>query len=124
MTRAMSTATVTIVTAAVAFAALLAGAATPASANADIDAAVATLATIPADRAKLDAYCAAVKEIQGVGTDQVKSDIADDRFDAMLKSFGPAFDKVVQLSHDFEDASPEDQKLNAGFAAVEANCKF
>lgn len=120
MTRATTSAAATV-----AFSLAIAlAAATPAAANADIDAAVATLATIPGDKAKLDAYCQAVTEIRGVGTDQVKSDIADDRFDAMLNSFGPAFEKVVELSHEFDDASPEGQRLNAGFSAVEANCKF
>jgi len=98
--------------------------AAPALANPEIDAAVATLATIPADPAKLDAYCKAVAVIHASGSDPVQSDLADDKFDTMLKSFGAAFDNVVTLSHDFEDDSAEGKKLNAGFAAVEANCKF
>lgn len=98
--------------------------AAPAFANPEIDAAVATLATIPADPAKLDAYCKAVAVIHASGSDPVQSDLADDKFDNVLKSFGAAFDNVVTLSHDFEDDSAEGKTLNAGFAAVEANCKF
>lgn len=91
-------------------------------ANPAIDEAVAALATIPSDKAKLAAYCKAVADIKAAGNEQPKSDAADDKFDAMLKSFGPAFDKVVALSHEFDEGSPEGKALDAAMAAVEKNC--
>jgi hypothetical protein len=96
---------------------------TPALANPAVEAAVKVLATIPSDKAKLEAYCKAVGEIKAAtGADQSKADAADDAFDAVLKSFGPAFETVVTLSHEIEDSSADGQVLNAGFAEVEKNC--
>jgi hypothetical protein len=102
--------------------AIAVGAVTPATADAAIEAAVTLLATIPADPAKLDRYCTLVAKMKAAGPEGPLSDELDDAFDAMLVSFGPGFDKVVEVSEDVEDASPEGQALNAGFAAVEARC--
>lgn len=91
--------------------------------NAEIDEAVKTLAEIPADKGKHDPYCALLAQMYANGLDQAKSDTLDDQFDDLLRRFGPKFAKVVELSHQFEDASPEGQALNAGFDKVNATCK-
>ena len=113
----------------VAFAAIVIGAmcsfsAQPAQAvSPEVEAAVKTISEIAADPTKLQAYCRVAKELDATaGTgDRAKYDAAVQQFEDLLRSFGPEFERVVELAEG--DLEPEDeQALEDAYENVEERC--
>jgi hypothetical protein len=89
----------------------------------EVEAAAKAISEIAADPTKLQAYCRVVKELEATaGTgDRGKYDAVVQQLEDLLRSFGPAFERAVELAE--MDLDPEDeQALEDAYDAVEERC--
>lgn len=108
------------------FALLVAGAlslCTPAhAASVQVQSAIANLAKLEADAAKLEAFCKINAELEAAGEDAAKSEALDRQMEAFVRTLGPeyvaAWDLVEELNPDSEDG----KALNAAFDSLEDKC--
>lgn len=87
-----------------------------------VETAMATLAVIETDKAKLDPYCALVAEMNAAGNDQAKLDSLGEQLDGLLRSFGPAFESAVDLHNELDDASADGVAMIAAFEKIDKLC--
>jgi hypothetical protein len=89
----------------------------------EVEAAAKTISEIVADPTKLQAYCRVAKELEATAgtSDQAKYDAAVQQLEDLLRSFGPEYERVVELAE--RDLEPEDeQALEDAYENVEERC--
>lgn len=89
----------------------------------EVDAAVATLASIAEDQQKIEGYCAISKEMEGIAeNDEAKAEELGKKMDDYLTSLG---EDVVEAFATAEAADPESEdgkKIDAAFGTLEEKC--
>ncbi len=97
--------------------------ATPAQADEKTDAAIRALDALEADPAKLEPFCAIVKEMSALGEgDDVKSEELEVKMEEYLTSLGPAYADAWSIGEDLDPSSPEAANLDAAFDRIEQKC--
>ena len=96
---------------------------TPAhAASVQVQSAIASLAKLETDAAKLEAFCKINAELEAAGEDPAKSEALDRQMEAFVRTLGPeyvaAWDLVEELKPDSEDG----KALNAAFDSLEDKC--
>ena len=95
----------------------------PASAGGpEIEAAVKAIAEIADDEVKLESYCSLVDEIDAESGDQAKVHALRVQLEDLLRSFGPAYERMIELTKS-ADLDPADAELlQDAFDALEERC--
>ena len=94
----------------------------PASAaSPEVVAAVKTIAEIAADATRFRAYCNVVKEMEAAEDDAAKYNALVQQMEGLLRSFGPQFERVVELAE--SDLVPTDeQAIEEAFDNLDGRC--
>jgi len=97
--------------------------ASPAFADEKADAAIRALDALEADPAKLEPFCAIVKEMSALGEgDDVKSEELEVKMEEYLTSLGPDYASAWSIGEDLDPSSPESASLDAAFDRIEQKC--
>lgn len=95
----------------------------PAFADEKTDAAIRALDALEADPAKLEPFCAIVKEMSSLGEgDDVKSEELEVKMEEYMTGLGPEYADAWSLGEDLDPASPEAANLDAAFDRIEQKC--
>jgi hypothetical protein len=95
----------------------------PAFADEKTDAAIRALDALEADPAKLEPFCAIVKEMAALGEgDDVKSEELEVKMEEYLTSLGTEYADAWSVGEDLDPSSPEAAKLDAAFDRIEQKC--
>lgn len=81
-----------------------------------------TLSEIETDKSKLDPYCAMIGEFVAAGDDQAKIDALAEKFDELIRSFGPKFAAALDLHTELDDESEDGKAMIAAFEKVDSAC--
>ncbi len=107
------------------FALLVAGASLCAPAQAatvQVQSAIASLAKLEVDAAKLDAFCKISAELEAASDDTAKSEALDRQMEAFVRSLGPEFVAAWDLAEELNPDSEDGKALNAAFDSLEDKC--
>ena len=97
--------------------------ASPARADDKFDAAIRALDDLEADPAKLEPFCAIVKEMAALGEDDdVKGEELEVAMEEFLDGLGPDYANAWSLGEDLDPSSPEAASLDAAFDRIEQKC--
>jgi len=97
--------------------------ASPAFADEKADAAIRALDALEADPAKLEPFCAILKEMSALGEgDDVKSEELEVKMEEYLTSLGPDYATAWTIGEDLDPSSPESTSLDAAFDRIEQKC--
>ena len=108
------------------FALLVAGAcllcAPAQAAGVQVQSAIASLAKLEIDAAKLDAFCKINAELEAASDDTAKSEALDRQMEAFVRSLGPEFVAAWDLAEELNPDSEDGKALNAAFDSLEDKC--
>ena len=85
--------------------------------------AVKTLDSIGLDASKLKAYCVVYEEYIASGDSEAKQAAADEKLTNLLNSFGPRFQKALQVHLETDPSSDDGQALDDAFARLDERCE-
>lgn len=97
--------------------------ASPAFADDKTDAAIRALDALEADPAKLEPFCAIVKEMTALGEgDDVRSEELEVKMEEYMTGLGPEYADAWSLGEDLDPSSTEAANLDAAFDRIEQKC--
>jgi hypothetical protein len=89
------------------------------AASPEVESAIKTFKAVAADPAKLSAFCAMTKTLDGLGDDD---DAAEAKVTEFIKQLGPEFDAAWKTADNVEEESEDGQALNAALDEAIAKC--
>ncbi len=93
------------------------------AASPQIEAAIKTLAKIPADAAKFETYCNLLGEMEGVPeTDTAKSEALEGQLDDVIESYGADVVQAWDLASETDPDTDDGKAVAAAFEAMEDKC--
>lgn len=93
------------------------------AASPQIEAAVKTLAKIPADAAKFETYCNLLGEMESVPeTDTAKSEELDEKLEDIIESYGADVVQAWDLVSETDPETDDGKAVAAAFEAMEDKC--
>ena len=108
------------------FALLVAGAlllCTPAhAASVQAQSAIASLAKLETDAAKLEAFCKINAELEAAGEDSAKGEALDRQMEAFVRTLGPEYVAAWDLAEELKPDSEDGKALSAAFDSLEDKC--
>ncbi|NJO21806.1 MAG: hypothetical protein HC868_01235 [Sphingomonadales bacterium] len=92
------------------------------AASVQVQSAIATLAKLETDVAKLEALCKINAELEAAGDDAAKSEALDRQMEAFVRSLGPEFVAAWDLAEELNPDSEDGKALNAAFDSLDDKC--
>ena len=93
------------------------------SASPAVEAAVKSLATIPSDTEKFQAYCKVLGEMEGVAeADAAKLEALEGQLDDIIASYGSDVAQAWEVASETDPDSEDGEAIAAAFEDIEAKC--
>jgi hypothetical protein len=92
------------------------------AASVQVQSAVANLAKLETDAAKLEAFCKINADLEAAGDDNAKSEALDRQMEAFVRSLGPDYIAAWDLAEELNPESEDGKALNAAFDSLENKC--
>ena len=92
------------------------------AASVQVQSAIASLAKLENDAAKLETFCKINADLDAAGDDAAKSEALDRQMDVFVRSLGPDYVAAWDLAEELNSESEDGKALNAAFDSLEDKC--